>query len=48
MLPDIIKEPKFMEGKIFYNIINEISKDMHENVKYYRDIQNDYREYIET
>lgn len=37
-----------MEGKIFYNIINEISKDMHENVKYYRDIQNDYREYIET
>ncbi|MBU3105013.1 ATP-binding protein [Clostridium gasigenes] len=48
MLPDIIKEPEFMEGKIFYNIINEISKDMHENVKYYRDIQNDYREYIET
>ena len=48
MLPDVINEPEFTEGKILYNIINEVSRDMHENVKYYKDIQNEYREYIET
>ncbi|MEG0133324.1 MAG: sensor histidine kinase [Clostridium sp.] len=47
LLPEVIKEPSFMEGKVIYEIIKELSKDMHENVKLYRDMQIEYREYIE-
>lgn len=48
LLPEVINEPNFTEGKLVYKIIREISRDMHENVKYYRDMQTEYREYIET
>lgn len=48
LLPEVIKEPDFVDGKIVYNILNEVSRDMNEQVKYYRDKENDYREYIET
>lgn len=48
LIPEIIEEANFLEGKIFNDILIDISKDMHENVKYYRDMQSEYREYIET
>ncbi|MGL4362056.1 MAG: sensor histidine kinase [Cellulosilyticaceae bacterium] len=48
LLPAVLQEPNFIQGKIFANVLEEISKDMHENVKYYRDMQEEYREYIET
>ncbi|HDK7174363.1 TPA: sensor histidine kinase [Clostridium botulinum] len=48
LLPEIIKEANFIEGGKLNSILKEISRDMHENVKYYKDMQEDYREYIET
>ena len=48
LLPEVMREPDFLEGKILYEGISEISKDMHEHVKHYRDLEQDYREYIET
>ncbi|WP_315119752.1 sensor histidine kinase [uncultured Clostridium sp.] len=48
LLPEMIKEANFMQGEKLNSILKEISRDMHENVKYYKDMQSDYREYIET
>ncbi|MFF2793744.1 sensor histidine kinase [Lysinibacillus xylanilyticus] len=48
LLPEVVKETNFMHGEKLNSILKEISRDMHENVKYYRDMQADYREYIET
>ena len=48
MIAEIMKEPNFIEGKITYNILKTISRNMHEEVKYYRILQEEYREYIET
>ena len=41
-------EANFIEGRIFNKLFKEVGKDMHENVKFYREMQEDYREYIET
>lgn len=48
LLPEVIKEANFIHGEKLNSILKEVSRDMHENVKYYRDMQTDYREYIET
>lgn len=48
LLPEIIREANFIEEEKLNSILKEISRDMHENVKYYKDMQEDYREYIET
>ncbi|MGE7693792.1 sensor histidine kinase [Lysinibacillus sp. NPDC094177] len=48
LLPEVVKETNFIHGEKLNSILKEISRDMHENVKYYRDMQADYREYIET
>ncbi|CDG00625.1 Putative Sensor histidine kinase [Clostridium chauvoei JF4335] len=48
LLPEVINKPNFLEGKIVCDILREVSRDMNEQVKYYRDKENDYREYIET
>lgn len=48
LLPEVVKEANFIHGEKLNAILKEVSRDMHENVKYYRDIQLDYREYIET
>lgn len=48
LLPVVIKEANFIQGKKLNYILKEVSRDMHENVKYYKDMQADYREYIET
>lgn len=48
LLSEIIEEPDFIEGKAVYDILKETNKNMHEHVKKYRDMQNEYREYIET
>lgn len=48
MIAEIMKEPNFIEGKIAYDILKTISRNMHEEVKYYRILQEEYREYIET
>ncbi|MBU5591279.1 sensor histidine kinase [Clostridium sp. MSJ-4] len=48
LLPEVIKETSFIHGEKLNYILKEVSRDMHENVKYYKDMQTDYREYIET
>ncbi|PFY15450.1 sensor histidine kinase, partial [Bacillus toyonensis] len=48
LLPEVVKEANFIHGEKLNAILKEVSRDMHENVKYYRDMQSDYREYIET
>lgn len=48
LVPEMIKEANFVEGEKLNNILKEISRDMHENVKYYKDMQEEYREYIEA
>ncbi|MEK4468295.1 MULTISPECIES: sensor histidine kinase [Bacillus] len=48
LLPEVVKESNFIHGEKLNAILKEVSRDMHENVKYYSDMQSDYREYIET
>ena len=48
LLPEMIEEANFIQGEKLNCILKEISRDMHENVKYYKDMQEDYREYIEA
>lgn len=48
ILPEVIKESTFIHGQKLNFILKEVSRDMHENVKFHKDIQSDYREYIET
>lgn len=48
LLSEIIEEPDFIEGKAVYDVLKEANKSMHEQVKKYRDMQSEYREYIET
>lgn len=48
LISEIIKEPDFIEGKNIYYLLKQANKNMHEHVNKYRDMQSDYREYIET
>lgn len=48
LLSEVMKEPGFIEGKLLYNLLKQTDKDMHEHVKKYRDMESEYREYIET
>lgn len=48
LLSEIMKEPEFIEGKLLYDLLKQANKDMHEHVKKYRDMESEYREYIET
>lgn len=47
LLPEVLNEPNFIEGEEINYIFKVLSRDMHENVKYYKNIQEEYREYIE-
>ena len=47
ILPEVLQEPNFMVGENINDILKELSRDMHEQVKHYRNIQEEYREYIE-
>ena len=47
LISEIIKNPNFIEGKILKNILQDTGKSMLENVNYYKNIQEDYKEYIE-
>ena len=47
LLPEVLQEPNFMVGENINDILKELSRAMHEQVKHYRNIQEEYREYIE-
>lgn len=48
LLPEVIKAPNYYEGKIVYKILSECNRNMHEHVNFYKHLQKEYREYIET
>ncbi|MGL4911140.1 MAG: sensor histidine kinase, partial [Romboutsia sp.] len=47
LLPEVMNDSNFIVGQEINYILKNLSRDMHENVKYYRSIQEEYREYIE-
>ena len=47
LISEIIKIPNFIEGKILKETIQDTGKSMLENVNYYKNIQEEYKEYIE-
>ena len=47
LISEIVKTPNFIEGKILKEILQDTGKSMLENVNYYKNIQEDYKEYIE-
>lgn len=48
LIPEIMEKPEFIEGYVLYEILHEANRSMNENVKKYKMMQKDYREYIET
>ena len=47
LLPEIIRTPHFMEGKLLKETLQETGKSMLEHVNQYKYLQEDYKEYIE-
>lgn len=47
LVQEMITNPNFLEGKIFYETMAEINKSMFENVNSYKYKQEEFREYIE-
>jgi len=47
LLPEVIKDSNFIIGEKMDYLLKVLSRDMHENVKHYRNMQEEYREYIE-
>ena len=47
LISEIMKTPSFIEGKILKEVLQDTGKSMLENVNYYKNIQEDYKEYIE-
>ena len=47
LISEIINTPDFIEGKILKKTIQETGKSMLENVNSYKQLQEDYKEYIE-
>lgn len=48
LLPEVIERPEFLEGQFLYDIIQICNKDMHEHINFYKNLELEYREYIET
>lgn len=48
LLPEILEETNFIHGQVLNEILKEVGRAMHEHINYYKDIQDEYREYIET
>jgi len=48
LLPEVVKSPNYYEGKIIYEVLKECNRNMHEHVNFYKNLQKEYREYIET
>lgn len=48
LLPEVIKKPNYYEGEIFYNVLKEANRNMHEEVNFYKHLQSEYKDYVET
>lgn len=47
LLPEMIEQPNFLEGKIFFDALHDTSKSMNEQTKIYKDQTTDFRDFIE-
>lgn len=47
LITEMIKEPNFLDGRIFLEYLYEIDKSMHEYINKYKNISNEFIEYIE-
>lgn len=47
LIPELLPKDNLIVVEKINDIIKDLGRDMHENVKYYRNIQEEYREYIE-
>lgn len=47
LISEIINTPSFTEGKILKEVMQEVGKSMLENVNFYKNMGEDYKEYIE-
>lgn len=48
LLSEMTERPEFLEGQIMYDILQSTNKQMHEHVNKHKQMQAEYREYIET
>lgn len=47
LLPEMMKDPSFIEGKLLKSILQEVGKSMTEHVNSFKRNQEEYKEYIE-
>lgn len=47
LLCEVISEPDFLEGKLFYDTLKSTNKSMNDTIDYYKRLQIEYEEYIE-
>lgn len=47
LITEILKEPFFLDGQIFFQVLREVDKSMCDYVNLYKNKQIDYKEYIE-
>jgi signal transduction histidine kinase len=48
LLSEVIEKPKNIEEQIIYDILKDTNHSMRDNINYYKNMQDDYKEYIET
>lgn len=48
LVAEVIKKPNSFEGRIIYDILQQSNREMHEHINVYKNLQSEYREYIET
>ncbi|OCA96680.1 HAMP domain-containing histidine kinase [Clostridium beijerinckii] len=48
LIPEMLNEAESVQGEKFNSLLKQLSRDMYEHVKYYKDMQEDYREYLEA
>lgn len=48
LITEMMERPDFLEGKILYDVLNQVDKSMNDKLGKYRRSSSDYREYIET
>ncbi|SHH68651.1 hypothetical protein SAMN02745196_01029 [Clostridium collagenovorans DSM 3089] len=47
LITEIIKKPNFIEGKIIYESLQDINKNIYEEIEQYKNSVSDFKEYIE-
>lgn len=48
LISEVVEEPSFLEGQLIHELLRDITKNMHEHVNLYKQMERDYRDYIEA